>query len=100
MSRQQFKMKIASITGLVSCLVLVHIAWTKPISNPFFTPSPQHGEAAKRIRRKVGGYDGPGPLEYMQSLRESMVDESGVPRDVAGNPTSVWCLLDQGEDKL
>lgn len=91
-------MKVKSITGLLSCLMLVQIAWTKSISNPFLRPSPQHEEAAKRIRRKVGGYEGPGPMEYMQTLRQGMVDESGIPRDVAGNPTSVWCLLDQGED--
>ena len=49
------------------------------------------GDAALlRNRRKVGPYSGPGPLEYMKQLRETINDRFGGPRDV-------WVLLDHGE---
>ena len=46
--------------------------------------------ALLRNRRRVGPYSGPGPLEYMKQLRETMNDRFGGPRDV-------WVLLDRGE---
>lgn len=57
-------------------------------------------EAALRFRRKAGQYDGLDPLEYMKKLRESMASSNGTPTDLDNNPTSVWCLLDQGEYSL
>lgn len=46
--------------------------------------------AANRLRRKVGGYDGPGPLEYMEMLRERLADQEEV------DATAAWGLLDAG----
>lgn len=57
-------------------------------------------EPALRFRRKAGQHNGLDPLEYMKKLRESMASSSGTPTDLDNNPTSVWCLLDQGEYSL
>ena len=46
--------------------------------------------AANRLRRKVGGYDGPGPVEYMEIIRERL--ESHEETDA----TAVWGILDTG----
>lgn len=55
-----------------------------------------HGDvdpARRLMRRKVGPYSGPGPLEYMKQLRATMDERLGGPRDV-------WCLLDSGKLNL
>ena len=47
--------------------------------------------AANRLRRKVGGYEGPGPVQYMEIIRERL--ESHEETDA----TAVWGILDSGE---
>lgn len=64
----------------------------------FFIPTVAEGEddSSWRIRRKVGKYRGPGPVEYMKQLRDKFSTPDGVPTDLDTNPTSIWCLFDQG----
>ena len=85
-------------------LVLLHvtvlqffIVTASPLQQyPLQQPSNSHAEIVRRFRRKVGNYDGVGPLEYMQNLRDSKVDDRGVPKDIENNPTSTWCFMEQG----
>ena len=60
-------------------------------------PTGDHLEVAKRFRRKVNDYKGVGPMEYLKRLRDNMVDERGIPRDIEKNPSSIWCLMDNGK---
>ena len=53
-------------------------------------------EPVWRVRRKVGKYAGPGPMEYMKQLRESFSTSEGTPNDIERIPTSVLCLMDKG----
>lgn len=59
-------------------------------------PTGEHAEFIHRFRRRVNKYEGVGPIEYMKELKNGMVDEDGIPRDPENNPTSVWCLMDNG----
>ena len=45
--------------------------------------------SANRLRRKVGGYTVPGPLEYLKAIREQLENDEET------NATSVWGLLDR-----
>lgn len=69
-------------TGLLVALLIVHTIAAEDI--------------AARFRRKVGSYEGMGPVEYMDELRRNMSSPDGAPNDLDHNPTSVWCLLDRG----
>ena len=51
-----------------------------------------------RMRRKIGNREKlTGALQYMMHLRENLTDSNGNPRNNEEDPTSVWCILDQGE---
>lgn len=54
-------------------------------------------EAVHRFRRRINKYKGDGPIEYMTKLRTSMITEDGSPKDIANDPTSIWCLMDSGK---
>ena len=54
-----------------------------------------------RMRRKIGNREKlSGALEYMTYLRDNLTDSNGNPRNNEEDPTSVWCILDQGEPCL
>ena len=46
--------------------------------------------SANRLRRKVGSYAGPGPLEYMEAIRERLASHEET------DATAVWGILDRG----
>ena len=44
----------------------------------------------KRLRRKVGSYEGPGPLQYMELIRKRLESQEEA------DATAVWGILDTG----
>ncbi len=66
------------------------------ISHILQKPVGEHAEFLHRFRRRINKYEGVGPIEYMKELRNGMADDIGSPRDPANDPTSVWCLMDKG----
>ncbi|XP_011402652.1 PREDICTED: bone morphogenetic protein 6-like [Amphimedon queenslandica] len=79
-------------------LAVLSIQWCSSYASPAAAATTQEGALSDptwRVRRKVGKYAGPGPLEYMKQLRESLSTSEGSPNDIEHIPTSVLCLMDQ-----
>ena len=86
------------LSGRLATAILFAMLWGSITASPAAAPQEPQGisDPTWRVRRKVGRYTGPGPMEYMKQLRESLSTSEGTPKDIEHIPTSVLCLMDQG----
>lgn len=82
---------------LLVVFVTVSLVITPTTQMLFQATTGDHAEAVHRFRRRINKYKGQGPIEYMKNLRASMTNEDGSPKDVLNDPTSTWCLMENGK---